>query len=288
MQAYNITSHQLVLTIFHEQVSMNRLLQAEAYGEGIDLILLHGLFGSKENLRSLGRQLSTHYRIHALDLRNHGQSFHADSMNYMIMANDVFKYMHKNNINQAHVMGHSMGGKVAMQMALMLPEKIHSLMVMDIAPVDYTEYGTVNRHDNILNGLQALEKQKITSRSEADRILMPYVKNDIERSFLLKNIRRKEDKTLYLRLNIKAIVCSYNAIQAAPSGNPFKKPVLFIKGEESDYICREYKEKTIDLFPEAKLKIIPGTGHWIHAEKPLEIADMALEFLSVVKDVTGD
>ena len=259
---------------------MDRLLQAETYGEGVDLILLHGLFGSKENLRSLGRQLSEYYCIHALDLRNHGQSFHADSMNYMLMANDVFAYMHKNNIEQAHVVGHSMGGKVAMQMALMLPEKINSLVVLDIAPVDYTEYGEANRHTDILDGLQVLEKQKIASRSEADHILLPYIKNDAERSFLLKNIRRKEDKTLYLRLNIKAIIHSYSAIQAAPSGNPFKKPVLFIKGEYSDYICSEYKKTTIDLFPESKLKIIDGTGHWIHAEKPLEVAHMALEFLS--------
>ena len=259
---------------------MSLQLNAGTYGEGPDLVLLHGLFGSHENLRNLGKALSAHYRIHALDLRNHGGSFHSDSMTYFDMANDVLHYLKENSITQTHIIGHSMGGKVAMQTALLFPRWVSSLSILDMAPVNYEHYNVKNRHTQILYGLKKLSETQLNDRTQANAIMSSYVKDAGVRAFLLKNLRKSTEGSLHLRININAIIDNYPAIADAPKGTLYDGPTLFLKGEYSDYILPAYRNETLELFPKAKLKVIKGTSHWLHAEKPIAIYNAIHDFLS--------
>lgn len=258
---------------------MTQQLNADVYGEGSDLILLHGLFGSHENLRNLGKALSAHCRIHALDLRNHGNSFHADTMSYSEMANDVLYYLKQNHITHSHIVGHSLGGKVGMQTALSSPETIDSLTVLDMAPVDYTHYNVENRHTDVLEGLKKLKETHLTDRTQASKIMAAYVEDTGVQAFLLKNLRKSAEGMLYLRLNVGAIINDYSSIADAPKGQPYTKPTFFLKGEYSDYMLPAYRDETLTLFPKAQLKIIKGTSHWLHAEKPEAIYTSIKNFL---------
>lgn len=252
-------------------------------GQGEPLILLHGLFGSLENLGGVARRLQDDWQIHSLDQRNHGSSPHTDEMTYPLMASDVVAYMDANGIDKAHLLGHSMGGKVAMQVALHYPERVQTTIVADIAPVTYPP-----RHDAILEGLKNLDLRGVKSRSEADSRLAEYVEIPGVRQFLLKNLERipKEENTdderlFRWRLNLPVIDASYSNLAAAPEGNgPHDGKVLFIKGADSAYIQTKHQDTIQRLFPNAELKIIEGTGHWLHAEKADTFANLCREFLA--------
>lgn len=206
-------------------------------GSGQPLILLHGLFGSMENLGGISQRLQDSYQIHALDQRNHGRSPHTDSMDYPSMAADVLAYMDRQGLERASLLGHSMGGKVAMQVALLAPERVDKLIVADIAPVAYKP-----RHDAILEGLSALDVARLTTRQEADRFLADYVETPEIRHFLLKNLQRVPDAEregdssplFRWRLNLPVIQSCYMNLAAAPEAEgSFDGPVLFLKGEDS-------------------------------------------------------
>ncbi|WP_323752155.1 alpha/beta fold hydrolase [Marinobacter sp.] len=251
-------------------------------GQGEPLILLHGLFGSLENLGGIARRLEDHWQIHALDQRNHGGSSHSDEMNYPAMASDVVAYMDAKGIQKARLLGHSMGGKVAMQVALSYPERVQAIIVADIAPVTYPA-----RHDAILEGMKSLDLRGVKSRTEADARLAEYVEIPGVRQFLLKNLERipkeesaEEDLLFRWRLNLPVIDGSYAHLAAAPEGDgPHEGKVLFIKGADSAYIQNKHQDTIRRLFPNAELKIIEGTGHWLHAEKADTFATMCRQFL---------
>lgn len=249
-------------------------LYARTKGEGPWLVMLHGLFGSGDNLGGLARLLEANYRILLLDLRNHGRSAHAPEMTYGDMAQDVFKAMDQHDIDKAIVFGHSMGGKVAMQMALATPERVTALIVGDIAPVRYG-----NHHDRILQGLRTVEKATPQSRSGAQEILADYVDEPDVLNFLMTNWRRDEQGKWRWRINLSAIVARYADIADGSSGGPYEGPVLFLRGEHSDYVQGEHRDKILALFPSATVKTIGGTGHWLHAEKPDMVARSILRFL---------
>lgn len=251
-------------------------------GEGEPLILLHGLFGSLDNLGGVARRLDNGWQVHALDQRNHGSSPHTDEMDYPAMAADVIAYMDAQGLEQAALLGHSMGGKVAMQVALSYPERVTAIIVADIAPVTYKA-----RHDAVLEGMKRLDLRGIESRQEADKRLADFVEIPGVRQFLLKNLERipadqaaDADQIFRWRLNLPVIDVCYQNLAAAPEGNgPYNGPVLFLKGADSAYIQEKHQDTIHQLFPAAELKIIEGTGHWLHAEKADTFATLCRSFL---------
>ncbi|MEE2764184.1 MAG: alpha/beta fold hydrolase [Pseudomonadota bacterium] len=252
-------------------------------GEGAPLILLHGLFGSLENLGGIARRLQDDWQIHALDQRNHGSSPHTETMDYPAMASDVIAYMDRQGIDKACILGHSMGGKVAMQVALQAPARVERVIVADIAPVSYKP-----RHDAILEGLKSIDLNAVASRQDADQRLAEQVDALATRQFLLKNLERvprdeqSEGGPLFRwRLNLPVIDACYGNLSQAPEGEgPYQGPVLFLKGADSAYIQEKHREAIQQLFPAAELRVIQDTGHWLHAEKPDTFAALCRRFLA--------
>ena len=249
-------------------------LYARQQGQGDPLISIHGLFGSQENLGMINRSLSERFCVHGLDVRNHGRSPHDDEMNYEVMANDVLEYMDDQGLDKVHLLGHSMGGKVVMTLALKAPDRVASLVVIDIAPVTYQQ----RRHDAILQGLSSIDLTTLASRSEADKQMQVFEPEKDIRQFLLKNLYRHEGGFAW-RVNLDSIVRQYEHIMAGQqSDQPFTGSTLFLKGAESDYIQPEYREQVMTLFPNASVRIISGAGHWVHAQKPELVARTILRF----------
>ncbi|MEX0300104.1 MAG: alpha/beta fold hydrolase [Kordiimonas sp.] len=243
-------------------------------GEGEPLLLLHGLFGSADNLGGIARLLAEEYRVIAVDHRNHGRSPHHNQMNYQAMAADIYSVMDKEGISEANIFGHSMGGKVAMQMALDEPHRVTKLVVGDIAPVTYERH-----HDAILAGMQAVEKAAPEGRKAAEVILSGYEREPAVLSFLLTNWRRDETGKWGWRLNVDVIDRDYMNIVAGNKGAPYKGNVLFLRGGNSDYVLADHRDIIIELFPNATVRTIEGTGHWLHAEKPDMVARAIIRFL---------
>lgn len=249
-------------------------LHSDISGNGRPLVLIHGLFGSYENLGMIARQLSDEFKIINLDLRNHGKSPHAPSMSYQEMAQDVVETLQALGLREFALLGHSMGGKVAMQIALTYPERVTELILADISPVP-----TPPRHQSILNALASIPVDELTDRRQAEPFLHEAVPELAVRQFLLKNLIKDENK-LRWRFNLNALIANYQAILAAPDAQgSFISPVLFIKGGNSDYILAEHQPIILGKFPNAKAKIIQGTGHWLHAEKPAAFAKIVRDFL---------
>ncbi|MDO6443539.1 alpha/beta fold hydrolase [Marinobacter sp. 2_MG-2023] len=251
-------------------------------GEGSPVILLHGVFGSLENLGGIARKLHGEWQVHALDERNHGSSPHTDTMDYPSMAEDVIAYMDEQGIDKACLLGHSMGGKVAMQVALQAPERVEKLIVADISPVSYKP-----GHDAILDGLKQVDLTKVRSRRDADTQLAKFVDVAAIRQFLLMNlVRIPNDEQVNggpvyrWRLNLQAIETCYPNLAKAPDGDgPYNGPVLFLKGADSAYIQEKHRSEIYRLFPRAQISTIEGAGHWLHAEKTDEFIALCRRFL---------
>ncbi|MBY4678523.1 alpha/beta fold hydrolase [Marinobacterium arenosum] len=250
-------------------------LNHQIHGSGQPLIILHGLFGTLENWGSQIKTLAEHYRVIAVDLRNHGRSPHSEQMDYASMAQDIVELMDQLELPSAHLLGHSMGGKVAMQLALNAPERIDKLIVVDIAPVQYPAH-----HDDVFKGLFAIDLAELGSRGDADRQLAIHVEEPSVRAFLLKNLYRTEQKQFAWRMNLASLHQQYGRISEAPSGDAFQGPTLFIKGANSDYLVPAYRDQVVALFPSAGYKMIDGAGHWPHAEKPAQFSRIVLNFLA--------
>ncbi len=244
-------------------------------GEGEPLILLHGLFGSADNLGGIARILETDYQVISVDMRNHGRSPHDPVMSYEAMADDIVELMDKEGIASAYVFGHSMGGKAAMELALRHGNRVKKLIVGDIAPVQYERH-----HDDILRGLQAVVEAAPQSRKEAENVLASFVSEPDILSFLLANWRRQEDGSQGWRLNLDALVADYDHIIAGNGAGLYEGPVLFLRGGKSGYIKSEHRDYILRLFPNASVRTVEGTGHWLHAEKPDTIARLVGRFLS--------
>jgi esterase len=247
----------------------------QIYGEGYPLIILHGLFGTFENWGSQIKTLSGQFKVVAVDMRNHGRSPHDVTMSYEAMAADVVELMDDLGIEQAHILGHSMGGKAAMQLALNAPERINKLIVVDIAPVQYRPH-----HDDVFAGLFSIQLDQLKSRGDADQQLAQHVSEPAVRAFLLKNLYRNEEKQFAWRMNLDVLHQRYADIGAPPVGVPFTGNTLFIKGENSNYLLPEYREQVLGLFSLATYKVIQGAGHWPHAEKPAIFSKLVLDYLN--------
>lgn len=255
-------------------------LNFRQYGDtGEPLLILHGLFGSLSNWAWHSRKLAEYFTVYALDLRNHGGSPHDDAMLYPVMAQDVVDFMDDQGIESAHVLGHSMGGKVAMQLAMDHPERIRRLVIADIAPVQYG--GERGEHDEIFDGMCALDVDALSSRTDADKQLAAWVEDELVRQFLLSNLVRDDDGRYSWRINLPALRDSYPALRDKPAGDGvFDREVLFIRGDLSDYINESHREETLRHFPRASIKTLMQAGHWLHAEKPETFNRLVLDFLS--------
>ncbi|QUX92524.1 alpha/beta hydrolase [Marinomonas sp. A3A] len=252
------------------------MIHAKKYGSsGPNLIVIHGLFGNADNWHSIAQSLSEHFTVHCIDLPNHGKSDSMPDTSYPKMARAVLDWTALNKIDSFYLLGHSMGGKVAMQMAAMATTgQIEKLIVVDIAPVDYQP-----SHTRILEGLKVIDESQPSSRKEADALLTQYESNLAVRQFLLKNLVRSE-QGFKLELAVNNIADSYATILKKPEMEAkVDIPTLFIKGKNSDYIVAEHQEAIATLFPNANFKVISGAGHWLHAEKPLPFTSLVKRFL---------
>ncbi len=257
-------------------MQQNPLLNFKEQGQGQPVVLIHGLFGSLDNLGLLARPLSEQYRVISVDLRNHGASFHSDEMSYPVQAADLLALLDKLGLEQVAIVGHSMGGKVGMQLAKLAPTRVAKLVVADIAPVAYPHA----RHQNVFAGLNATLEQAPQSRSEAEAILAQHIEIAGVRQFLLKSFA-KTGHGWGWRFNVPALERNYANIMGWPDAQSrFEGPALFIKGGDSDYMQPEHTETVMAQFPAAKARVIAGTGHWLHAEKPVLFNKLVVDFLS--------
>ena len=239
------------------------------------LIIIHGLYGSAANFKGLAKIYSKYFDVYCIDLRNHGDSPHANNMSYKDMADDVLKFMDDQGLSSSHILGHSMGGKVAMQLALNYPERIEKLIIGDISPVHYPHH-----HEKIFEGLVKIPLKNINSRGAADNILSHYVNEAGIRMFLLTNLRRGDDGNFKWRINLKVLIREYKSISAAPKGTSHHGQTLFIRGELSEYIANHHVPIIMNLFPNARIETIDGCSHWLHSEKPKEFSKILLNFLA--------
>lgn len=253
-------------------------LNFDQYGDDATkdtLLILHGLYGSAANFRGLAKIYAQNFNVYCLDLRNHGNSPHSNDMSYPAMAADVVEFMDDQGLSTAHILGHSMGGKTAMQIALHYPDRIDKLVVGDIAPVLYPHH-----HEKIFDGLKNIPLDQIGSRGEADKILAQYEDKAGVRMFLLTNLVRGDDGAFQWRINLDVLIREYDHIAAAPDGISYHGETLFIRGALSDYVADEYVPEIMELFPNARIETIDDCGHWLHSEKPKEFSDIMLKFLA--------
>lgn len=243
-------------------------------GHGEPIVLLHGLFGSLENLGVIARQLEDEFQVISIDLPDHGRSAWSGNFAYSEYATAVVNTLTQLGINQFNLLGHSMGGKVAMHMALNMPTKISRLVVADIAPVSYPP-----RHQNVIRALQAVASKDIKSRSQADNIMSEFLEDLGVRQFLLKSLF-KTDKHYQWRFNLALLKRDYELLSAGiDTDKVYPGRTLFVKGGNSDYITMAHQDTIKALFPNAEAKIMSGTGHWLHAEKPFVFAGIVTRFL---------
>lgn len=252
------------------------LLHSNILGEGKPFVILHGFLGMSDNWKTLGQKFSENgFQVHLLDQRNHGKSFHSDEFNYEALAEDLNDYCESKELNDIVLLGHSMGGKVAMLFATLYPEKVSKLMVADISPRFYPVH-----HDVILNGLSALNFDELKSRGEADEVLSEYVSDFGTRQFLLKNLYWVEKGKLGLRMNLEVLKNEVAEIgEPLPSQARFEKNTLFLKGDRSEYVGLEDEIIIKNHFPKAKVVTIANAGHWLHAENPDDFFEEVIQFI---------
>lgn len=227
------------------------------------LVILHGLMGSLDNWQSLAKRWSEHFPVFIVDLRNHGRSAHSDEFSYEAMVQDLYDFCVQHDLREINLLGHSMGGKVAMQFALTYPNLVEKLIVADIAPKFYN-----GNHQQLFAAMKAMPLDEIETRHQADEFMKTYVPEFGVRQFLLKNLKRVDGKYEW-KLNLDVIIDNYDKIMDFDAkGLTFPHPTLFIKGANSNYINPDEFEEYKKIFPLAALKTIEDAGHWLHAEQP--------------------
>jgi pimeloyl-ACP methyl ester carboxylesterase len=249
----------------------------KTYGEeGPPLVILHGLLGASGNWHTLSRtRFAEVARPVTVDQRNHGRSPHADRFDYDALAGDIRAFIDEHGLRPAHVLGHSMGGKTAMQLALTAPEAVDRLVVVDMAPKAYPPH-----HTDLLEALRGIDPTAYDSRSAIDDALAEDVPSTPVRQFLLKNLHY-DGQTYTWQMNLEAIIDHYDRInEAVTADEPYDGPALFVRGERSDYVADEDREPIRRLFPNAEFATVGGAGHWVHADAPEAFADVVVDFLT--------
>ncbi|WP_281542410.1 alpha/beta fold hydrolase [Maribacter aestuarii] len=256
---------------------MNPILSSKIIGQGKPLCILHGFLGMSDNWKTLGSSYSENgFEVHLIDQRNHGRSFHSRDFNYDILAEDLSAYLKFHEIKSTFLIGHSMGGKTAMQFACLYPDKVTKLIVADIAPKYYPPH-----HDYIIDALNKMDVENIISRNEADEQLGKYIPDFGTRQFLLKNLYRADGKQLKFRFNLPVLSGKMEEVgENISSTDRYDGPTLFLKGDRSEYVVDNDFLEIKKHFPKASLKTISNAGHWLHAENPDEFLEKSLKFLN--------
>ena len=248
------------------------------FGNGKPLIILHGLFGLSDNWVSIGKLLAHSYRVIIPDLRNHGQSPHNSYFNYSAMTDDIFELMEDLEMESAVIMGHSMGGKVAMQFALQYPEKTEKLIVGDMSMRQYDERQT---QIGIIKAMMEIDFDRIESRSEVSELLKQSIKDEKVRLFIMKNLFRKTRTHLGWRPDLTSIFQNIDSVfEAIADNNVYNGASLFVQGADSDYVLKSDVSKILQHFPQASFAVVPDAGHWVHADNPEEFLRKVMTFLA--------
>jgi esterase len=246
-------------------------------GQGRAVILLHGLLGSADNWHPITLRLAESFHVFTVDQRNHGQSPHSDEMNYPLMAADMNEFMASRDLESALFIGHSMGGKTAMQFALQFPELVEKLIVADMAPRTYAP-----AHEKIFAAQLALDLKSFSTRQQIEDALAPKIPDLVLRRFLLKNLGHNAPGGFFWKINLRGISENYLRLREPVSAlAPFAKPALFIRGGKSNYINPEDEPMIRELFPQSEIQTIAEAGHWVHADQPEELLKLILDFCRI-------
>jgi esterase len=249
-------------------------LYSRESGQGDPLIILHGLFGSSDNWYTLAKTFAAQFKVYLVDQRNHGQSPHSEEFNYNVMTEDLNEFFIDHHIDKATVIGHSMGGKTAMNFAVRFPDKVNRLIVVDITPRFYPL-----RHDYIINGLRSIDLATLESRTQADELLSQSVPEKDERQFLLKNLSRTPEGKFEWKPDVEAISKNIGEVgKDMQYPGSYTGPSLFVRGARSNYYKPDDEANILTIFAKAKFVSI-DSGHWVQAEKPHEFAQAVLDFL---------
>jgi esterase len=253
-------------------------LQFRKAGTGPALIILHGVFGSGENWLTVSKQFMPHFEVFLVDQRNHGRSPHTGEFSYDILVQDLYDFAQAQNLEKFYLIGHSMGGKVAMKFARKFPEKLEKLVVVDIAPRYYSPH-----HQQIMAAFKSVDLEKMTSRPEADQAMAAHIDESDVRQFLLKNLYRDENGKFAWRINLPVLEKAVENIGEPLGAEPkIEIPTLFVKGAQSRYISEKDEVEIKTIFPDSKLVTIENAGHWVQAEKPDQFAAAVLNFFSKI------
>jgi esterase len=242
-------------------------------GQGKPLVILHGLFGFSDNWQTHAKKLAAYYEVTLVDLRNHGHSGWSDEFSYALMVQDLHELLTDLGIQKPILLGHSMGGKLAMHFDQTYPNSIEKLLVVDMGVKAYPPH-----HAHILAAIHAIDLTKMSARSEAEAILKTFVESEGIRQFLLKNLYWEEKGKLAWRVNFPVLEASMTEILSALPAQESFTPTLFIRGLLSNYILDDDIPVLESYFPDSQLASIPNAGHWVHAEAPEAFLDAVLSF----------
>ena len=254
------------------------ILHSKIYGEErteTPLLVFHGLFGMLDNWGSFGKEFGELMPTHLLDLRNHGRSFHSDSMSHDDLANDILNYMEFHKIEKANLLGHSLGGKAVMQFAMNFPEKLNKLIVVDISPKAYPPH-----HQGIIKALQTVDFSTVTSRQDVEKVLGDYIHEKFVIQFLMKNLYWTDDKKLAWRFNLSTLAGKYTEfVSNAIKYGVFNGPTLFIAGANSNYILPQDGLLIKQQFPNSNIIKIANAEHWVQANNPFDFNAAVKDFI---------
>ncbi len=249
-------------------------LYYQSQGEGQPLIIIHGLFGSADNWRSMAKYFAKWYQVISVDLRNHGRSPHSNEQSFEAMANDVYQLCQQQDWQNVHMLGHSLGGKTAMKFAELYPDYLDKLIVVDVAPREYQ-----GEHTPMMDAMMALDFSKFPSRSDVDVALSEKIADKAVRQFLLMNLVTDNDR-LKWRINLPSLKANYREyMKPVCEQMAYHKPVLFIYGEMSDYVTVDDRQHISTIFTKALFEAMPA-GHWVHAERPQQFKNSVVTFLN--------
>ncbi|MHB1148646.1 MAG: alpha/beta fold hydrolase [Lutibacter sp.] len=253
-----------------------KLLHSTIIGSGQPLIILHGYFGMSDNWKSLGAKFSENFEVHLIDQRNHGRSFHSEDFDYELLVEVLYNYIQHYQLKNTILLGHSMGGKVAMQFAVTYPELVDKLMVADISPKFYNPH-----HEDILAALNTVNFSLQNTRKKVEDVLRIYIKEEGVLQFLLKNVYWKSKEELAFRFNLQSLMEHNSEVgEALPYFTHFNGETLFLKGEKSNYITEDDYALISAHFPNSKIITVKNAGHWLHAENPEQFYEEVINFLT--------
>ena len=254
---------------------MSEILHSRVLGEGAPLVILHGFLGMGDNWKTLANKFAETYEVHLVDQRNHGRSFHSDEFSLEILVEDLWNYIEFHKLDTINLLGHSMGGKVAMLFASKYPDSIQKLLIADISPRKYPAH-----HQDILTALNAVDFKIQSSRKEIEEVLEQYIPQFGVRQFLMKNITRVDKDTYKYRFYLKSITNDYYEITVGlPSEVRYDGATLFLRGDKSGYIGVEDEILIHNHFPNAEIVTVKNSGHWLHADNPNDFYSEVVSFL---------